>query len=285
MQLIKFLYLGFILVYFGQVSAQDFHYVTAENGLIVREKADRNSKRIDKLDYATEVIFYDTTGVALTIFDDGEKIDGQWVEIYTYNEAGEEVKGYVFDGYLTQEPLSKPLKFNFGTVSLEFDDTFIRYYGAKEIKSDTIYLEMNLESNFFKVPFRITQSGFDTIEVYQQFNRSVTIYYEGPHCDMINWKKFKTKWIEIPYKTSVNNHKTLERSAGQVAEITFSKEELDQAIKEHCSEEWFNLVKNIPKTTDYPIDVSIYEILFKMIVSNDNESLEKVIVIDVPMEC
>ncbi len=155
MQLIKFLYLGFVLIYFGQLSAQDFHYVTAENGLIVREKADRNSKRIDKLDYATEVIFYDTTGVSLTIFDDGEKIDGEWVEIYTYNEAGEEVKGYVFDGYLTQEPLSKPLQFNFGTVSLEFDDTFIRYYGAKEIKSDTIYLEMNLESDFFKVPFEL----------------------------------------------------------------------------------------------------------------------------------
>ena len=285
MRLIKSLFLVCILIQSTRLSAQDFRYVTAENGLIVREKADRNSNRIYKLDYATEVLFYDTTGVSFTIFDDGEKIQGEWVEIYTYNDTGDEVKGYVFDGYLTQEPLSKPLQFNFGTVSLEFDDTFIRYYGAKEIKSDTIYLEMNLDSDFFKVPFRIIQSGFDTVKVYQQFNSSVTINYEGPHCDMINWKKFKSEWIEIPYKTSKNNHKTLERSASQGTEINFSKEELDQAIIEHCSEEWFNLVKNIPRITDYPIDISIYEILFKMIVSNENQSLEKVIVIDVPMGC
>lgn len=284
MKLIKFIVFSCLLFQTSLALAQPL-YVTAKSGLILREQPNLKADRISKLAYATQVFYLDASGIELSIVDEGKLITGEWIKISTYTAEGNEISGYVFDGYLTREPLSKPLKFDFGAVTLELGETFIYYDGTQEIKSDTVYLEMDLESDFFKTPFKIEQKGLDTVSVYQQFNRSVTVYNEGPHCDMINWRNFRSEWIKVPFDPTKKTNRTLDHSYTQDTSITFVKEEIDQAIKEHCTEEWFDLVKDIADPQMYPMGVSTHQILFKIVLSNAERTLEKLVLIEVPMGC
>ena len=284
MKFFQFIVLSWLLLQSSFGFAQPL-YVTAKSGLILREQPDLKAQRITTLAYATQVFYLDATGIELSIVDEGEQITGEWIRIATSAAEGKEIYGYVFDGYLTTEPLSKPLKFDFGAVTLELEETYIYYDGPHEIKSDTVYLEMDLEGNFFKTPFKIEQKGFDTVSVYQQFNRSVTIYNEGPHCDMVDWKNFKSDWIKVSFDPTKNNNRTLDHSYTEDTSISFVKEEIDQAIQKHCSEEWYELVKDLWDPKMYPMGVATHQILFKIVLSNAERTLEKLVLIDVPMGC
>ena len=81
---------------------QQLQYVTADNGLIVRAKPDTHSERLGKLEYATAVRVIQETDIALTINDNQKNIQGKWVEI---QETDGTLKGYVFNGFLTPNPL------------------------------------------------------------------------------------------------------------------------------------------------------------------------------------
>ena len=76
-------------------------FVTAENGLIVREGPDRQAKRIGKLPYAARVQVQQKPGIRLSIQDDGQTIDGEWVKVRQINDEAASLSGYVFNGFLT----------------------------------------------------------------------------------------------------------------------------------------------------------------------------------------
>jgi len=90
------------LIITSSILGQDTTFVLAENGLIVRENPDRKSKKLGKLPYGTEVLIIKETGIELEINDDGKTISGQWVEI---QELVEELKGFVFSGYLIADEI------------------------------------------------------------------------------------------------------------------------------------------------------------------------------------
>ncbi|PQJ15333.1 SH3 domain-containing protein [Aureicoccus marinus] len=80
------------------LSAQQFRYVQAESGLVVRDKPSLSSTRLGKLAYGEKVMVLNFTGIQLSILDEGKTIKGEW-----YQVSGKSQKGYVFSGFLTED--------------------------------------------------------------------------------------------------------------------------------------------------------------------------------------
>jgi len=86
------------------VSSQKIKFVNAVSGLVIRDAPNKNAKRIDRLNYGVSVNVVSETGIKISINDDNKVINGQWVEI---TRPKENKKGFVFDGFLTSEVVSK----------------------------------------------------------------------------------------------------------------------------------------------------------------------------------
>lgn len=84
--------------------SQEIKFVTATNGLIVRKKPNKKSQRIGKLSYCSGVNVINKTNIKLSIKDDGELINGKWVEVAEIN--GNQ-RGFVFDGFLNSNTPNK----------------------------------------------------------------------------------------------------------------------------------------------------------------------------------
>lgn len=90
--------IALVFLFFSvSVIGQGLSYVTAPNGLVVREKPVKKSNRIGKLLYGAKVQIIKKTGIKFEVDDDGEKIFGEWVEVQEVNGLE---KGFVFSGYL-----------------------------------------------------------------------------------------------------------------------------------------------------------------------------------------
>ncbi len=80
--------------------------VTAENGLILREKPGKNSVKIGKIPFGGEVTLMEKTAVTDSISDNGSLISGSWVKVHFENFPyfiSNEKSGYVFNGFLKEK--------------------------------------------------------------------------------------------------------------------------------------------------------------------------------------
>jgi len=93
-----------ILIFSLSALSQEIKFVNALNGLIIRDAPNKNSNRIDKLNYGIGVYITKETGIKLSIKDNNKVINGQWVEI---NKPKSNKKGFVFDGFLTSKIVNK----------------------------------------------------------------------------------------------------------------------------------------------------------------------------------
>lgn len=84
--------------------SQEVKFVNAPNGLIIRNAPNKGALRIGKLNYGVSVNTIKETGIKISIKDNNEIVNGQWVEIH---RPLENKKGFVFDGYLTTEVMNK----------------------------------------------------------------------------------------------------------------------------------------------------------------------------------
>lgn len=80
---------------------QERMYVTAESGLVVREKPSLKSNKIFHLPKNTMTYISKKTGINLVISDEGKEIKGEWLKIYGFDNK--DTQGYVFGGFLTTE--------------------------------------------------------------------------------------------------------------------------------------------------------------------------------------
>ena len=88
---------------------QEKYIVTAENGLILREKPNSKGNKIGKLYFGAELTIIEKTENNQTIVDNGEEIIGNWVKIEFKNFPifiSNKKFGYVFDGYLKKKSKS-----------------------------------------------------------------------------------------------------------------------------------------------------------------------------------
>lgn len=274
-----------LLILTNYTFGQKKQYVKADNGLIVREKPSLSSERIGKLEYGTRVNIIQESEIELKVKDGEENIIGKWVEIQVID--GNQ-KGFVFNGYLTPNRLSKRIEIKFADFSIQME-LEIRDKNAdlKKIQKDTgkVYLELGETPEGKKV--KVKQSKFKNIEIFQRHENSVTIMNEGPHCDLTKWKHYYSDWKKLDFDLNENSFvsDSYEREDWEkFIEIDLS--ELKKAVEKECGGYWPEHIKNIKNVNEYPSGVSMSRIFFKILLTDENDSVtEKYIEFEIPMGC
>lgn len=101
--MLKKVLITFIFLFFGiNVSAQDTYFVTAPNGLVLRDNPDKNANKITTVPYKSEVKSLENTKIRLDILDNGKLIEGEWMKV-SFHDDYDIYTGYVFSGYLINE--------------------------------------------------------------------------------------------------------------------------------------------------------------------------------------
>lgn len=96
------------LLTFTTISAQDYYFVNAKNGLNMRNSGDLSAKKIAKIPYGVMVRKIEEMPNEINIIDNGKLITGRFVKIeydsypYSINKEFRGV-GYVFDAFLTKK--------------------------------------------------------------------------------------------------------------------------------------------------------------------------------------
>ncbi len=270
--------------------AQDIQYVFAENGLIVREKPNQGSIKVGLLDYGTAVEVLEHTNLNLDIQDRNKKISGEWVKIRG-TEADEFFDvGYVFNGFLTEEKIEKPLKVGFEPFTV-FIEELDKHVDEKKVESDedtrafSVRLGETPENRYLMVKHH---QEYRTIEVFQRHRNSVVLSNEGPHCDLVDYKHFNSSWKPLKMFSGPNNiYKTITFSpedSQRFVEVDMS--DLKGHVSEFCGEEWAELIKDIDSLRDPNIGIELSQIHIRIVMTDiDGYKTEKIIIFEIPMGC
>ena len=278
-----------LLIAFNFAQAQDIQYVSAENGLIVRDNPSRGAKRIAKLEYGTQLKVTEYSQLKLDVVDNGEKISGEWVKIMTTDESKDVSAGYVFNGFLTEKELKKRVKISFEEFVVIIDS--LNAYPLKEThqtEQDTVSMAIELGETPENKIIRVKHlQDYSKIEIFQKHENSITIMDEGPHCDLINWKHYTSSWKPLK---SISKYKKFKTNAYLKKDwntfIDINLEDLKAAVKNTCGDRWANLIKDAQSISDYPIGISISKIYLRVIMTDlDGDKIEKIIAFEIPMGC
>lgn len=278
---LRFLMATCLMASFAQ--AQDIQYVSAENGLIVREKPNQGSIKVGLLDYGTAVEVLEHTNLNLDVQDRNTKISGEWVKIRG-TEADEFFdEGYVFNGFLTENYIEAPLKATFEPFTI-FVDGFDKH---SEFEADAsgensqvfkIISDETPENRYIKVKHH---KNYRTIEVFQRLQNGIAIKGDGPACDLVDFTTFNSSWKPLKmfpnsrniYKTGTFSEKDTKR---------FSKVDMDELrayVKENCGAAWNETLESVTSVKDEPITVKANEIHLRVVMTDiDGYKDEKIVV-------
>lgn len=140
----------YILISTFSTFGQNIQFVKAPNGLIIRNDANKTSKRIGKLQYGDRVDIINITDKPISVLDEGVAINGFWTEI---NQGKHNPKGYVFNGFLSPKALNKGKETpNFYLTAIP--ESIIKNFwynmsNSKETKPGRIYLRNNKNENLY----------------------------------------------------------------------------------------------------------------------------------------
>ena len=150
-----------------------------------------------------------------------------------------------------------------------------------------ILLEVALGEKFDRNVISIKSTEYINFEIYQAFETSLTIMNEGPHCDLLNWKHYKSEWTKLE-SINLNSFKSKRYDSLELRKFPNTKsDEILNAIKEHCGENWISLTKDFKSIYDYPFDVGVSRTYLKIKALNKKrgKQIEKIIILALPLGC
>ncbi|MDP5099355.1 MAG: hypothetical protein NWQ27_05140 [Crocinitomicaceae bacterium] len=175
--------------------------------------------------------------------------------------------------------LNWPDKYSFGS----------RNDSVYKPKSDTAYLDLFPGVSADALPFRIENSEYDEIELFEKIVYHVSMDskrdMEVPVCIMTDWKKFESKWNRI--KLDPTNPMFNTNQANVKPLINFTKDEFLSAVDKHCGNDWLNEIKSISSVEKMPSAIFLSYRLFKVVLRNSKtgKTKEKFIQFYTPTSC
>ncbi len=213
-----------LLFYLAFSNAQEKKYVTALNGLTVRDQPSLKGKKITKIPYRSEVSILESTAKTLSVNDNGLKIKGKWVIIK--NDSVSNSKSYVFDGYLKS---SKEIEGMYTSI-FNKNKLFSALYGAYEFNDNVSGIVLLVEDDAL----------LKNIPLEEQ-----NTYFEGD----TNARKIHVKGFENLYKNHVIT-KDYNHYVGETFHVYFEKGMQKITVKDvlfhidECSESYVVLTFN-----------------------------------------
>ena len=82
---------------------QELSFVAAPNGLNLRDQPTLGGKVISLVGFGTRVTIQHRTNQFVTVKDDEEFVRGEWVKIHFWDKDKGNLRGFLFDGFLTED--------------------------------------------------------------------------------------------------------------------------------------------------------------------------------------
>ena len=115
-------------------------YVTAENGLIYREKPDINSNKLGQFEFGSKLGITEKTGIQFEVKENKKSIKGEWIKVFSKKHHWQ--TGYAFGGFMVDS-----LKADFSKLPIDFS-----FLSRKETKQAEIeFQKINLLFTKIKV--------------------------------------------------------------------------------------------------------------------------------------
>ena len=172
-------------------------------------------------------------------------------------------------------------------ISLDSLEFFIDT--TKSTKDSTIiYLELG--SSLADLRFGI-MNMFDSVSttVTYQFETSLTLSAEGPHCDLLDWMHYTSlpDTLELLDSTGIYQLKNGFQDSLSRAFPEVTMKEVRKAVRKHCSEGWLERTKETNSIHEYPFSVSISREIIRILITNKkgDKIREKFIIFEIPMGC
>jgi hypothetical protein len=153
------------------------------------------------------------------------------------------------------------------------------------INNDSSYIYADIGETILGGQIEVLKNHLSELKIEQCFETSISIYNEGPHCDLINWKHYYSPWTKLK-PTKTNNYRCLNPSIKERETfVNVSVQELKNKVKESCGEHWFDLIKDIKSTKSNFVSIGISRVLIKVSGQLNGKTITKIIVIEEAMGC
>ncbi len=188
--------------------AQDIQYVQAENGLVMREQPNQGATKVGILDYGTPVEIIEHTDLSLDVMDNNKKVTGQWVKIKGPLAGEYFEEAYVFNGFLTETEIKRPLKVKLDAFSIFIDelndDTTPKQSTSQDetLSFFTVKNGKSPENRYLKVKHH---QEYRTIEVFQRYKNSIAIKDNDENSKLIDFQHYTSSWKPLKMLPSSGN--------------------------------------------------------------------------------
>ncbi len=270
-------------------NAQDIQYVSAENGLVVRERPSRGAIRVGTLDYGTAIEITEHTQLQLDVVDNNEKISGEWVKIKSIENDNDMAEGFVFNGFLTVEKLKKRFIVNYDEFTVSIEDVTEKMPEALiENRDDILSFHLDLDESIEGKTIRVKHhTEFRSIKIFQKHENSIAITDEASHCDIIDWQHYYSSWKPL---NAIENHRKFK--AKRYSDLDTTKfieidiEELKLIVNETCGKAWSETIKDVKSIKEAPVGITLSKIFLRIVMTDiDGHITEKIIIFEIPMGC
>jgi len=139
-----YIILLFSFLYSSSLIANSTYFVTAQNGLLIRENPTISSKAIGKFEFGTRISFSnETEKYADTLLIEGEQKIGYWLKVFnytlSYRPTTEQREGFVFDAFLEDKQ----------TFVKRIEEEFLKFNQFENYQLDTENDIFCLKGDFF----------------------------------------------------------------------------------------------------------------------------------------
>jgi len=172
-------------------------------------------------------------------------------------------------------------------ISLDSLEFFI---DTTRSSKDSTLLYLELGSSLADLHFGV-MTMFDSVTttITYQFETSLTISNEGPHCDLIEWKHFTSEPDTLlPVDTTgIYQFKNSYKDSMSSAFPEVSMKEVRRVVLKSCGEHWSELMNEAKSIHEYPFSVSISREIIQILITNQEGEIirEKFIIFEIPMGC
>ena len=159
-------------------------------------------------------------------------------------------------------------------------DLIISDFGQPSTTAD---LDIECFSDVFKI--HIQGPSKQKYSVAFRYETSITVQNEGPHLDLVNWKHYRSPWVSA--QVNQINQFVCKLPKGLVSK-KFPKVEISEVRKALAKEDpsWLDLIKRTKSVTEYPLDVGISRIYFRVYVNQGKtQRLVKTIRYNISLGC
>lgn len=175
---------------------------------------------------------------------------------------------------------------NHFTISMNEDNFYEDAHFPVRPDDDTIQTVQELGGITEGAWLKVESSSIANITVEQRFETSVSLSFEGPHCDMVDWKHYLSPWKKLQPEGAIYHIDTIpDKEEARFPKV--SETEFKDAIINHCGQEALQDFEGKFDIHTYPAWVGISRIYLRItgIHTTTKQPSSVILVIWVPMGC